>query len=78
MLKKSGDRGLPRIGLFALQVTAGISLRIKVNDQGAQTLAGADGSQVAGDGGFPDATLLIEDDEWHGDDPGCGTRKLNA
>ena len=38
MLKKSGDRGLPRIGLFALQVTAGISLRIKVNDQGAQTL----------------------------------------
>src|ERR1700739_3795027 len=51
--------------LLAEKVLAGIALRIEIDDQGAHALAGADRRQVAYDGRFTHATLLIEDDTPH-------------
>jgi hypothetical protein len=40
-------------------------LRVKVNHQGAQTLTGADGSQITSDGGLANPPFLIEHDDRH-------------
>jgi hypothetical protein len=40
-------------------------LEVEVNHQSTQTLTGADGGQVAGDGGLSYAPFLIENDERH-------------
>jgi hypothetical protein len=45
-------------------------LRIQVNHQCAQPLPGTDGSEIAGDGGFANASFLIENDVLHGVVPG--------
>jgi hypothetical protein len=65
VLEKTGHVGLVFSGPFTQQVTGGVALLVEVDDQGAQTLAGADGGQVAGDGGFSNPTFLVEDDERH-------------
>src|ERR1035437_2105415 len=47
------------------QIAAGIALRVKVDDERAQALPGADRRQVASDGGLANATFLIEYDVLH-------------
>jgi len=65
LLKKIGGGGLVFGGKSTQQVAGGIALRVEVNDQRAQALAGADGGQIAGDGGLANAPFLIEHDDRH-------------
>jgi hypothetical protein len=65
MLKKTLHIGLAFLRLITLQITAGVALRVQVDNQRAQTLNGADGRQITGYGGLANPSLLVEYDEWH-------------
>ena len=66
LVKKLRHIGLVVGACIAQQVGTGVALGVQVDHQGAQALAGADGGQIAGDGGLADTTFLIENDERHG------------
>jgi hypothetical protein len=48
------------------QVAGGVGLRVQIHDQGPPTPRGADGGQIARDGGFAHPPFLVEDDSAHG------------
>ena len=54
-----------RVRRRAQHVAAGIALRVDVDQKSALALAGSDRCQVYRDGGFTDATFLIEDHPFH-------------
>jgi hypothetical protein len=65
LLKEVSHSWLPVVCGISQKVAAGIALRIEVDQQSAQALAGTNGGEVAGDGRLADPSLLIKDDERH-------------
>ena len=49
-----------RRGARTEQILGGIALRVGVDHQGAQSTMGADGGEIAGNGGLADPALLVE------------------
>ena len=65
LLKKLGHIGLVFCRVTAQQVACGVALGVQIDHQRALALPGADGGQVAGDGGLAHATFLVEYDMLH-------------
>ena len=43
------------------KIAGGVCLRVKINHQSGDSLAGSDGGEIAGDGRFAHTTLAVED-----------------